>query len=66
LGRTQSSDRIPDPAGPIHPVDDLAVAENFQGQAVYRKFRSMFSGAPPEPAAESGFSLSLNDDQTKD
>jgi hypothetical protein len=35
-------------------------------QAVYRKFRSMFSGAPPEPAAESGFSLSLNDDQTKD
>jgi uncharacterized membrane protein YjgN (DUF898 family) len=45
-------------------------------QAVYRKLRSMFGGAPPEPAAEaetgptapaeSGFSLSLNDDQTKD
>tara|TARA_R110002110_G_scaffold260260_1_gene475915 strand:+ start:102223 stop:102915 length:693 start_codon:yes stop_codon:yes gene_type:complete len=46
-------------------------------RAVYRKLRSIFGGAPPEPAAETpaggtsimaedGFSLSLKDDQAKD
>jgi uncharacterized membrane protein YjgN (DUF898 family) len=48
-------------------------------RAVYRKVRSMFGGAPPEPAAateaaasgtdvmaDEGFSLSLKDDQAKD